>query len=133
MDWIYNNERVTEVSRFDGFIGYVYLIRNLQNNRAYIGKKLFKFKKTKQVKGKKKKILVESDWKDYYSSSEELKADVAKLGKKNFHREIIHLCKNKGTLNYLELREQIDRRVLESDDWYNGFVGSKIHKSHVRL
>jgi hypothetical protein len=111
----------------------VYLIKNRVNGRSYIGKKLFKRRKTKQVKGKKKKILVESDWEDYYSSSEELKTDLKTIGEEFFYREIIHLCRTRGTCNYLELREQIDRRVLESNDWYNGFVGSKIHRSHVKL
>lgn len=132
MDWIYN-EKTFIFAADSGFLGFVYLIRNLHTGKGYIGKKLFWFKKTKQVKGKKKRFLVESDWKDYYSSSQELKDDVVKYGKENFHREILYLCKTKGTCNYLELREQIDRRVLESDDWYNGYVGSKIHKSHVRL
>jgi len=40
---------------------------------------------------------------------------------------------NKGTMSYLELREQIDRRVLETNEYYNAFVGGKIHKSHVKL
>jgi hypothetical protein len=132
MEWIYCNETFTLVGN-NGLVGFVYLIRNVQSGKGYIGKKLFWFKKTKQIKGKKKKFLVESDWKTYYSSSEELKADVAKLGKENFHREILHLCTSKGNCNYLELREQIDRRVLESDDWYNSYVGSRIHKKHVRL
>jgi hypothetical protein len=132
MQWIYKGDAVTpEV--IDGYLGFVYYIRNELNGKAYIGKKLFKRRKTKQVKGKKKKILVESDWQDYYSSSDELKADVAKHGEQHFYREIIHLCKTKGTCNYLELREQIDRRVLENPDWYNGYVGSKIHRSHVKL
>jgi len=136
MHWIYDGKEIEALDSDDRFrdcIGFVYVIRCRINGKGYIGKKLFKFKKTRQVKGKKKKILVESDWKDYYSSSQELKDDVVKYGKEHFDREIIHLCKYKGTLNYLELREQIDRRVLENDGWYNGFVGSKIHKSHVRL
>lgn len=132
MTWIYQDNEITMVPP-SPYLGCVYLIRNLHSGKGYIGKKLFWFKKTKQVKGKKKKILVESDWQDYYSSSEELKADVVKLGKENFHREILHLCTSKGNMNYLELREQIDRRVLESDDWYNGYVGSRIHKRHVKL
>lgn len=132
MQWIYKGEPVgSEI--IEDYIGFVYLIKNTASGKGYIGKKLFKRRKTKQVKGKKKKILVESDWQDYYSSSEELKTDVKTIGEEFFYREIIHLCKNKGTANYLELREQIDRRVLESNDWYNGFVGSKIHRSHVRL
>lgn len=112
-------------------VGFVYIITNRISGRRYVGKKLFYFSKTKRVKGKVKRVKAESDWRDYWSSSDELKADVAKLGKENFSREIIHLCKNKGMINYLEAREQFDRRVLESDEWYNGYIQVRCHRSHV--
>lgn len=130
--WLYQGSEFTD-DQIEKYIGYVYLITNKINNRKYVGKKLFWFTKTKTIKGKKKKEKVFSDWQSYFSSSEELKNDVAKLGEGNFVREILYLCPNKGTMSYLELREQIDRRVLETDEYYNGFVGGKIHKSHVKL
>jgi len=130
--WIYQGSEFTE-DKIDKYIGYVYLITNKSNNRKYIGKKLFWFSKTRTIKGKKKKEKAPSDWKKYWSSSEELKKDVELLGEENFTREILYLCSNKGTMSYLELREQVDRRVLETDEYYNGFVGGKIHKSHVKL
>ena len=131
--WKYQNKEFTE-SDIGSYIGFVYLITNLKTNRKYIGKKLFWFSKTKTVKGKKKKEKALSDWPTYWSSSEELKKDVIDLGEENFTREILHLCSNKGTMSYLELREQMDARVLEKqDEWYNGFVGGKIHRSHVKL
>jgi len=130
--WIYKN-RQFEDSEIDKYIGFVYLITNKTNNRKYVGKKLFWFTKTRTIKGKKKREKSFSDWKMYWSSSEELKGDVKNLGEENFTREILHLCMNKGTMSYLELREQIDRRVLETNEYYNAFVGGKIHKSHVKL
>jgi hypothetical protein len=130
--WIYEN-RQFEDSEIDKYIGFVYLITNKTNNRKYVGKKLFWFTKTRTIKGKKKREKSFSDWKMYWSSSEELKGDVKNLGEENFTREILHLCMNKGTMSYLELREQIDRRVLETNEYYNAFVGGKIHKSHVKL
>jgi hypothetical protein len=130
--WIYEN-RQFEDSEIDKYIGFVYLITNKTNNRKYVGKKLFWFTKTRTIKGKKKREKSFSDWKMYWSSSEELKGDVKNLGEENFTREILHLCMNKGTMSYLELREQIDRRVLEKNEYYNAFVGGKIHKSHVKL
>lgn len=129
--WIYNNEPLTEP--IEKAIGFVYLITNLTNNKKYIGKKLFHFSKTKQVKGKKKKYKAESDWKEYWSSSDILQKEVAELGENNFKREILHICYNKGMMLYLELREQIDRRVLETDDYYNGIIQVRIHKSHVKF
>jgi hypothetical protein len=130
--WIYQNREFTE-DMIEKYLGYVYLITNKTNNRKYIGKKLFWFSKTRVIKGKKKKEKVLSDWQKYWSSSEELRKDVQTLGESNFTREILYLCSNKGTMSYLELREQIDNRVLETDEYYNGFVGGKIHKSHVKL
>lgn len=130
--WIYQNKEFTE-NDIGKYIGFVYLITNKTNNRRYVGKKLFWFSKIRTIKGKKKKEKALSDWQDYWSSSEELKDEVKKLGEKNFTREILYLCNNKGTMSYLELREQIDRRVLETNDYYNAFVGGKIHKTHVKL
>jgi antitoxin component YwqK of YwqJK toxin-antitoxin module len=66
----------------------VYQITNLTNGRKYIGKKFFYSAKTKQVKGKKKKIKVPSDWQTYYGSSDILKQDVLQLGHDKFNREI---------------------------------------------
>lgn len=128
--WFYNNEVFTDPG---DHYGYVYLIENLATGRKYIGKKLFIFTKTKVVKGKRKKIKSPSDWQTYWSSSDELKSDVAKLGEQNFRRIILHLCKNKGTCNYLEAREQFERRVLETDEYYNGWISCKIGKNQVKL
>jgi len=130
--WLYQGLEFTD-DQIDKHIGYVYLITNNTNNKKYIGKKLFWFSKTRTVKGKKKREKVLSDWKEYWSSSEDLKKDVRELGEQNFTREILYLCSNKGTLSYLELREQIDRRVLETNEYYNGFVGGKINKTHIKL
>jgi hypothetical protein len=131
--WIYQNKEFIE-SDIDKNIGYVYLITNKLNNRQYIGKKLFWFSKTRTVKGKKKKEKALSDWQTYWSSSEQLKNDVVNLGEENFTREILYLCANKGTMSYLEAREQFSRRVLEFPDlWYNGIIQCKIHRTHVKL
>jgi hypothetical protein len=137
--WYYKNEVVTTLP--EDCLGFVYLITNLTNNKKYIGKKLASFSKTKQktittkagVKKKKKiRYKEESDWQTYWSSSEELKKDVLSLGENNFRREILYFCKSKGGLSYFELKEQVDRRVLESDDFYNGIIQVRIHKSHIK-
>ena len=107
----------------------------------YIGKKLAKFSKTtyKTVKlkngnKKKKKIRskIDSDWQLYYGSSPELSKDVERLGAGNFTREIIYYCRSKAECSYIEAREQFSRRVLESDDWYNGHIQVRVHGSHIR-
>jgi hypothetical protein len=130
--WTYQNKEFTE-QQIEKYIGYVYLITNTKTNRQYIGKKLFWFSKTRTVKGKKKKEKVLSDWQTYWSSSEELKNDVKELGEENFTREILYLCSSKGEMSYLELKEQmINDVLLIQDQWYNGFVGGKIHRNHVK-
>ena len=128
--WLYENKELEVVP--DDAYGYVYLITNTITNRRYIGKKLYWFRKTKVVKGKKKRLKVESDWREYWSSSDELRADVLTLGAENFVREILHICPNKGLCNYLEAREQMDRRVLESEDYYNGQIQCRVHRTHIK-
>ena len=136
--WTYQNQIVEELP--EACIGFVYLITNLTNNRKYIGKKLAKFSKTtyKTVKlkngtKKKKKIRskIDSDWKDYYGSSPELTKDVTLVGKENFSREILYYCKSKAETSYIEAREQFDRKVLESNEYYNGHIQVRVHGSHI--
>ena len=129
--WLYQGKEFTDPD--SKLIGFVYLITCNVSGKRYIGKKLFWSTKRKQVNGKSKRIKVESDWKSYWSSSDELKADVKKLGEENFTKEIIHLCYGKGELSYLEAREQFDRRVLESaTDWYNSWIMVRVNASHLK-
>ncbi len=131
--WLYQDREFTEADIGDN-VGFVYLITNLIDGRRYIGKKLFYFSKTRQVKGKKKKFKAPSDWPIYWSSSPELQADVDRLGAENFRREILFLCGNKGTLSYIEAREQFGHRVLEQPElWYNAIIQCRIHRSHVKI
>ena len=126
--WLYNDQEYAEIG--EG-IGFVYLITNLRTNRKYIGKKNFYFSKTKQVKGKKKRVKVESDWKDYYGSNEELNHHVNIFGKDAFKREILRLCSSKGEMSYFEAKYQFENSVLESDNWYNSWISCKIHTKHL--
>jgi len=129
--WLYYGVTVNEDSLSD-FIGFVYIITNLDSGRRYIGKKLLKFKRTKTVKGKKKKILVDSDWKTYWGSNKVLIEEVQSLGLDKYKREIIRLCKSKGELNYFEAKYQFTMGALESDRFYNEWVSCKIHKAHLK-
>ena len=128
MTWTYQGKEVEELPQ--DVVGFVYIITNTTNDRQYIGKKLAKFSRTKPpLKGKKnrRRTKVESDWKDYYGSSDELNEDIAQLGKDNFKREILFYCYSKSELSYIEAREQFNYRVLESDKYYNGHIRVRVH------
>jgi hypothetical protein len=138
MTWLYKNTIITELP--EDCIGFVYLITNNFSGRKYIGKKLAKFSKTtyKTVKlkngtKKKKKIRskIDSDWQEYYGSSPELTKDVVALGAENFTREILFYCKSKSECSYIEAREQFARKVLETNDYYNGHIQVRVHGSHI--
>lgn len=130
MEWLYNGVVFEEPSEND--YGFVYKITNLSNNKVYIGKKLFWFKKTKMLKGKKKRYLAASDWKSYYGSSISLKKDIDLLGVDFFKREIIMLCKSKGECSYYEAKAQFDASVLFNPDlFYNDWIICRVHRKHV--
>jgi hypothetical protein len=131
LNWQHNGKDFTEDLIGDNY-GFVYQITNLTNGRKYIGKKFFYSSKTKQVKGKKKRFKVSSDWQTYYGSSAELAKDVLSLGNENFTREIIHLCLSKGDCGYLEAKEQFVRGALESNDYYNTWIMVRVRKSHLK-
>jgi hypothetical protein len=138
MNWTHQGQEIVELP--DDCVGFVYLIVNKTNNRKYIGKKLAKFSKTslktitlKDGTKKKKKIRskVDSDWATYYGSSIELQKDVSNLGEDNFTREILFICKSKAECSYIEAREQFNRCVLESTDYYNNQISVRVHGSHI--
>ena len=126
-DWLYHGVPVKEAP--DGMIGFIYNI-DLPDGRKYIGKNLFKFKRTKLVKGKKKRLTVDSDWLTYYSSSDELKA-IAAISKEGIIRTILHFCKTKSELNYRETQLIFENKCLLDDNYINKWVSCKIHKSTV--
>ena len=139
MSWLF--ESLVVESLPEDCAGFVYLITNNTTGRKYIGKKLARFKRTTyrvvklkngNKKSKKIRATIDSDWKTYYGSSPELSKDIEQLGIENFSREILYYCKTKSECSYIEAREQFSRRVLESDDYYNGHIQVRVHGSHIK-
>lgn len=140
MTWFYNNEALNTVP--DGIQGFVYVITDTVDMKFYIGKKNAVTPKTRQktvvLKNgtkKKKKIreLNESDWKEYYGSSETLKELVEKHGKERFHREVITFCASKGEMSYWETYYQFVNHAVARPDWfYNGWMSCRVRSSHIK-
>jgi len=126
--WTYKGEILEDIGEY---IGFVYIIENIVNNKKYIGKKNFYFSKTKQIKGKKKRYKIESDWKEYYGSSDLLNEHINLYGKDKFKRIILRLCISKGEMTYFEAKYQFEYGVLESDMWYNSHIMARVHKKHL--
>ena len=128
MTWMYQGKTIETIP--DDYVGFVYEITNKMSGRKYIGKKLVQFKKSRPpLKGRKnrRRYIIESDWREYYGSSDALTEDIEKFGKDNFKREILFYCKSKAECNYVEAREQFARKVLESDAYYNGHIRVRVH------
>jgi len=117
------------------YYGFIYRITNTVNGHDYVGRKYFKtIKKRPPLKGKKNKRreTVETDWKEYWGSSPRLQADIDKLGKDKFTREIIHLCESRGETNYLEAYYQFKENVLLRENNYNGIIQIRLGKNSVK-
>ncbi len=131
-EWTHQGKIIEELPK--DCEAFVYLITNLTDNKKYVGKKLAKFKTTKKpLKGRKNKRrgTKESDWKTYWGSNSHLVDDVLRLGEKQFTREILHYCSTRGVASYLEAQEQFERKVLETDEYYNGIINVRIGGSSI--
>ena len=132
MKWLYENKEYDETP--DEYQGFVYLITEEDTGKMYVGKKFFWKPKTLPItKSRKRRVKtrVESDWRTYYGSSITVQNLVEKKGLDNWKREILKLCKTKGECSYYEAKEQFARDVLLSTEYYNEFIGCKIHAKHL--
>jgi len=130
--WYYNEDVFDETP--ESYQGFVYEIVELDTGRKYIGKKNFWRPKTLPItKTRKRRVRtrVESDWRDYYGSSDKVQSLVESKGRENFQKIILRLCKNKGEMSYFEAKLQFHHDVLLSDKYYNEFIGCKIHAKHL--
>lgn len=112
--------------------GFVYEIENIETGKKYIGKKFFWASKTYQRNLRRRRRKVESDWKNYYGSSELLLEDIESLGASKFRRTILRLCKSKAECAYFEAKYQFDKDVLLSGDYYNAWIMVKVRRNHLR-
>jgi hypothetical protein len=138
--WVYNSKPITNLNDFpkDTF-GFIYIVKNTDTNKSYIGKKvLYHNKKVKLGKkevaeltgvGRKpttKIVTKESDWETYYGSNKEV-MQLIKDGKQDlFTRTIIKLAPNKKLLTYYETQALFTYKVLEHpESFYNDNILGK--------
>lgn len=125
------------------YYGYIYKTTHIESAKFYIGKKAYLHKKRKKLtkkelaeirtKGRKPKYKVEyvdSDWKNYYGSSDELKKDIEKFGKEAFKVEKIKDCINRKSLSYWEVYYQMHFDVLRANT-YNGNILGRFYRKDV--
>ena len=146
--WVYNSKPITNLNDFpkDTF-GFIYIVKNNDNNKSYIGKKvLYHNKKVKLGKkevaeltgvGRKpttKIVTKESDWETYYGSNKEV-MQLIKDGKQDlFTRTIIKLAPNKKLLTYYETQALFTYKVLEHpESFYNDNILGKFFTKDFTL
>lgn len=131
--WYYKDILFDETP--EEYQGFVYEITELHTNKKYIGKKNFWKPKTLPKNSKRKRRIrtrVESDWRGYFGSSGILTEKVNEYGEKGFTRVILKLCKTKGEMSYYEAKLQFEKDVLFKEEYYNEFIGCKIHAKHLK-
>jgi hypothetical protein len=146
--WVYNSKPITNLNDFpkDTF-GFIYIVKNTDTNKSYIGKKvLYHNKKVKLGKkevaeltgvGRKpttKIVTKESDWETYYGSNKEV-MQLIKEGKQSlFTRTIIKLAPNKKLLTYYETQALFTYKVLEQpESFYNDNILGKFFTKDFTL
>ena len=135
MKWLYKNKEINEISDLpNNAFGFIYQTTHLPTNKKYIGKKSLMYNLKKKL-GKKekllwegkgrppvyKRVLKESDWKNYYGSHSFIK----EANEKDLTREILEIAYHKKELTYLECKYQFTLGVLESRSYLNDNILGK--------
>jgi hypothetical protein len=133
--WYYQNKLINEIADLpEGAFGFIYQTTHIPTGKRYIGKKSLIYNLKKKL-GKKekalwegkgrppiyKRVLKESDWKNYYGSHSFIK----EANEEDLTREIIHIAYNKKELTYLECKYQFTLGVLESRSVLNDNILGK--------
>ena len=133
--WLYKNKEINEISDLPkNAFGFVYQTTHLPTNKKYIGKKSLMYNLKKKL-GKKekalwegkgsppmyKRVLKESNWKNYYGSHGFIK----EANEEDLKREILEIAYHKKELTYLECKYQFTLGVLESRSYLNDNILGK--------
>ena len=129
--WIYKGGIFNSDDIGDNY-GFVYRITNTTSSKSYIGRKYFVQKR--KPKGGKRRVTSESNWKQYYGSSDELKRDIKENGRDTFRREILSLHRTLGRVNYEETKQLFLHNVLAEklDDGSPAYYNNNILGRYYR-
>lgn len=115
--WMFNNKPVEEIP--NNAVAFVYIIKDSETGKQYIGKKNF-WSKRKLKQTDKRRTTIESNWKHYWSSSKTIQELIKQYGTDRFERKILVICDHEKYANYLEVKYQFQFNILEEpDNWYN--------------
>lgn len=110
-------------------IGFIYHIEQKSTGRKYIGRKMFYENKTVQKNKIKKKIKKETNWLNYWSSSQTLINLVEEMGEEDFVRRILVFCSTKSQMIYSEECLLYFCDAMLNPIWVNDNIRSKIYSS----
>jgi hypothetical protein len=148
--WWYEGKIITDISDMPkNTYGFIYEVLHKPTDRKYLGKKVLFFernvrigkretealkeeRKAKGIGGRvpaKKKVVKESDWKDYYGSHKDI-LKLIKEGKQfEFERKILTFVPNKKLLTYYECKYLFIKEVLEErNNYINDNILGKFYK-----
>lgn len=140
-NWYYKKKKLNlEDIPVDAY-AFIYLITS-KDGKIYVGRKVLNFCRKKKLT-KKEKLLPgnarkkykiecnESNWQQYYGSSDDLQLDIVTFGEKYFKREILLFTFNKTDTSFYELYFQIKYNVMFVDSYNRHLACTKFYKSKI--
>lgn len=126
-----------ELSNFEEYFGMVYVIRHKETGYYYIGqKKFWRVVKYPPLKGNtnKRHVKRESDWQNYWGSSELFLLYVEQEGEDNFERIVLQAVKgNLFDLNRAETEAILEWNGLDDPLCFNCLIRNviRVKKPHL--
>ena len=130
--WTYNGQLITEIQDMpESTFGFIYEVFHKPSGKKYLGKKVLHFNRTlPPLKGmkRKRKVVKESDWKNYFGSHVEIKQLIKEEKQNEFERRILQFVPTKKLLTYYECKYLFINEVLEHDEYINDNILAKFYK-----
>jgi hypothetical protein len=126
--WTYNNTELKQEDIPEYAIGFIYRITYIPDDTWYIGRKNLKKTSYKTIKGKKKKVLVDSDWMIYNSSSDQLKDMLKEYEEDKFKKEILLFTESASQTLYAEECLLYRTNAILDDKCLNNNIRAKVYR-----